>query len=95
MIVLIARFDNPQGAPRALLVASVVDWHHVDADPDQDGHQNVADPTPSFTHVGKSKPFLLLVTALIVFKVLSFLAVSNVSKIYVFWTPQSNFVEKV
>jgi hypothetical protein len=54
----------------------------VDPDPDPDWHQNDADPhadpTPSFTHVGKSDIFLLLVTALPVYYVLSFSSVSNV-----------------
>ncbi len=55
----------------------------VDPDPDPDCHQNeadpYADPTPSFTHAGKSEYFLLLlVTALPVYHVLSFSSVSNV-----------------
>ncbi len=52
---------------------------HVNADPDPnpdpDWHQNdeapYADPTPSFTHVGKSDFFLLLVPSLPVYNVLS------------------------
>ncbi len=48
---------------------------HVDADPDRerdpDWHQNNADPhanpTPSFTHVGKSEFSFYLVTALPVY----------------------------
>ncbi len=47
---------------------------HVDADPDPDRHQNNADPhadpTPSFTYVGKSE-FCLLVRALLLYNVLS------------------------
>jgi hypothetical protein len=63
---------------------------HVDADLDPDWHQNNADshPTPSFTHVGKSEIFLLLVTALPLNNVLSFSSVSDVPIICfaVFWT---------
>ncbi len=55
----------------------------IDVDPDPDWHQNDADPhadpTPSFTHVGKSEYFVyFLVTALPVSTVLSFSSVSNV-----------------
>ncbi len=49
---------------------------HVDADPDKD-------PTPSFT---QNQIFLLLVTALPVFNVLSFSPVSNALQFSVFWT---------
>jgi hypothetical protein len=39
--------------------------------------------------------FLLLGTALLVYNVLSFLSVSNVSTFPVFWTPYGNFLNKV
>ncbi len=68
-----------------------MDRHRLDADPDPnfhadpDWHQHDADPhanpTQIFTHVGKPDFFLLLVNSLIVHNVLSFLSVSNVSKI--------------
>jgi hypothetical protein len=73
------------------LSSSVVDRHYINADPDpnfhvdadQDPdpgwHQNYVDPTLSFTHVGKSDFFFILVIdALPVYIVLSFSSVSNV-----------------
>jgi hypothetical protein len=59
---------------------------HVDADPtdpDPDSHQDDADPhadhTTNFTHVGQSDFFLLLVTALPVYNILSFSSVSEIA----------------
>jgi hypothetical protein len=49
-----------------------LDWHKHDADPH-------TDPTPSFTLVGKSGFFVLLVTALPVGNVLWFSSVPKVS----------------
>jgi hypothetical protein len=48
------------------------DWHQNDPDP-------YADPTPSFTHIFQNPNFLILflVTALTVYNVLSFSAVSR------------------
>jgi hypothetical protein len=60
---------------------------HVDAspgpDPDPDWHQ-CADPTPSFTHVGKSDFYFIftVVTSLPLYHVLSFSSVSNVSNVF-------------
>jgi len=55
----------------------------ADPDPDPDWHPNNggphADPTPSFTHIENHYFFLLLVTALPFYNVLSFSSVSNVS----------------
>jgi hypothetical protein len=51
----------------------------VDADPH-------VDATPSFTHVGKSVFFLLLVTAFPVYNVLTSSSMSKMSQLSLFWT---------
>ncbi len=67
----------------------IVNWHCFDADPDPDPtfHSDMdhvpdpdADPTQSFTHIGKLENFsLMLFTAVLVYIVLSFSRLSKVS----------------
>ncbi len=72
---------------------------HPDPDPDQDWYQNNFDPhsdlTPSFTHVGKSEFFLLLVTALPLYNVSSFSSVSNVSYVFSIFNSKFTFSGKI
>jgi hypothetical protein len=55
---------------------------NFDADPDPDPDLEWPPPTPSFIYVGKSEFFLLLITALPIYNVLSFSSVPNGSYVF-------------
>jgi hypothetical protein len=80
-----------------LAIISVVDLHRFDADPDPDltfhhfdaGPDTNPDPTLSSTHVGKSEIFIyfsFLFTAMLVYIVLSFSPMSQISSFSIYKT---------